>query len=136
MSNSELSKIESITIMNLDVILTFYLSETEELEGEEERQEWFNIPLYILSDDSAVPMLHREFFSKLSKICDELERDITKLEKISTSANWSIFKEATGNMTLLDYGHRCKWWFNSNKVELDTWEKSLQRHFGIGASLK
>ena len=135
MNNNELSSIESITLMELDVILTFCICESEEAEGEE-RQEWFTIPLYILGDDSAVAMLHREFFSKLSKICDELERDITKLEKISTSANWSIFKEATGNKPLPDYGHCCKWWFNSGKVELDTWEKSLQRRFGMGASLK
>lgn len=96
-------------------------------------QEIFDIQLPVnQKETSAIEFLNSKLFKRIAQKCDQFGRDPKQLVKISTGANWSVFAAKTGQRTLPDLGHPCKWYFGVGRDDLDSWEQSLMHRHEFG----
>jgi hypothetical protein len=122
---------KTVRMMNIDVILTF-----RNWDNFDSSQEWFNFDLEVKEDSpNAVKFFDEHVFEIISAACADLGRDPADMWKISTSSTWKDYTEVTGNESLTELGHNCKWIFDSELCELDNWEKALMKKYSFGANL-
>ena len=123
----------SRTYLAVNVILTFAKSDLNY-----GTQDIFDIQLPVNRKESnAVDFLNAKLFKRVVQKCLQFGRDPRQLIKISTAANWSVFAAKTGQQSLPDLGHSCKWYFGVGRDDLDIWEESLMRRheFGVDADM-
>jgi len=120
--------------LSVNVILTFAQDDPDY-----GTQDIFDIQLPVnRKETSAVEFLNSKLFKRIAQKCHQFGRDPKQLVKISTAANWSVFAAKTGQCTLPDLGHSCKWYFGVGRDDLDNWEESLMRRyeFGVDADMR
>ena len=114
--------------MSVNVILTF----NDENEGGD-TQEFIDIKLPVsASEKNAVDFIDKKLFKRIAAKCQVLGRDPRQLIKISTASNWSQFEDKTGKESLASMGHSCKWYFGSDRLDLDEWETDIVGEYGFG----
>lgn len=114
--------------MYVNVILTF---NTGDAYGD--RQEFFNLNIPVSrSEKNVFDFLTKKFFKRVASKCKTLNRRVEDLIKISTASDWTLFEEVTGLEPLCDLGHPCKWYFGTNRNDLDRWELMLMEKFRFG----
>lgn len=114
--------------MSVNVILTF---DKDGPSGDS--QEIFNLKLPVNKrDKNAITFFHDKFFKRVVKKCKLLGRNPRDLIKISTCSNWMAFESVTGQESLVDLGHSCKWYFGKGREDLDPWELKLIQLYGFG----
>ena len=117
------------TPMHCNVILTFETPAGIYLDT----QEIFDLKLRIRkSETSCIDFLNRELFPRLVKRCEQLGRDFRDLMKISTASDWDLFEKTTNLPSLASLKHSCKWYFGTDRSDLDFWELDLMRRLGHG----
>ena len=116
--------------LTVNVILTF--AQDDPQYG---TQDIFDIQLPVTrKETNAAEFLNKKLFKRLVHKCHQFGRDPKQLIKISTAANWSVFAAQTGQRTLPDLGHSCKWYFGVGRDDLDKWEESLMRRYEFGVA--
>jgi hypothetical protein len=114
--------------LSVNVILTFAQDDPEY-----GTQDIFDIKLPVnRKETNAAGFLNKKLFRLIAHKCHQFGRDPKQLIKISTAANWSVFADKTGQRTLPDLGHSCKWYFGVGRDDLDNWEESLMRRYEFG----
>lgn len=122
---------KSIRTMNVDVILTF--SKWDNFDSSQER---LNFDLEVKDDSpNAVKFFDENVFEIISMACAVLGRNPADMWKISTSSTWNDYKEVTGNKSLTELGHNCKWVFGKQLCKQDNWEKNLMKRYSFGRNL-
>ena len=120
----------SRTYLHVNVILTFAQDDPEW-----GAQNIFDIQLPVnRNETNAVEFVNEKLFKRIAQKCLQFGRDPKQLIKISTAANWSVFAAQTGQRTLPDLGHSCKWYFGVGRDDLDKWEESLMRRYEFGVA--
>lgn len=115
----------------VNVILTFAQDDPEY-----GTQDIFDIQLPVnRKETNAVEFLDSKLFKRIAQKCHQFGRDPRQLTKISTAANWSVFAAKTGQRTLPDLGHTCKWYFGVGRDDLDSWEESLMHRYEFGVDV-
>ena len=100
-------------------------------------QEMFDLTLRIRkSETSCIDFLNRELFPRIVKSCKRLDRDHRDLMKISTASDWDLFEKTTNLPSLASLKHSCKWYFGTDRSDLDFWELDLMRRLGLGSDVK
>ena len=117
--------------MNFNVILTF-----DKAGGEySDTQEIYNVLIPLTSSDKkydAFTFIDNKFFPSVIKSCSKLNRKHEDLIKISTCSDWDLYERFTGNKSLPDFDHSCKWVFGLNRTDLNDWEKRIMLTYGFG----
>lgn len=119
--------------MKINVILTF--NKPDPKFGE--TQEMFNVSIPLGKQDKnydVFAFIERKFFPIIIKSCSKYKRDHKDLIKISTCSDWDSYEIFTGKKSLCDLNHSCKWFFGTNRTDLDDWEKKIMRDFGFGTN--
>jgi hypothetical protein len=115
----------------VNVILTFAQDDPEY-----GTQDIFDIQLPVNRNEAnAVEFINKKLFKRIAQKCHQFGRDPKQLIKISTGANWSVFAAKTGQRTLPDLGHPCKWYFGVGRDDLDIWEESLMHRYEFGVDV-
>lgn len=128
MTSSTTTSPSSRAYLAVNVILTFAQDDPEY-----GTQDIFDIQLPVnRKETNAVVFLDSKFFKRIAQKCHQSGRDPRQLTKISTAANWSVFAAKTGQRTLPELGHPCKWYFGVGRDDLDIWEESLMRRYEFG----
>jgi hypothetical protein len=123
-------KMEKRKYMYVDVILTF---QSQNAYGH--TQEFFEMNLPLNKNEThCVTFLMSKFFPKIQKKCNKFNRDVCDLIKISTASDWNTFKKVTGLESLYGLGHNCKWYFGTNRDDLDDWEIMLMNEYKFGVN--
>ena len=114
--------------MDVNVILTF---DNEDDLGK--TQDIFNLRLPVNSrDKNAITFFHEKLFKRVINKCSVIGRNPRDLIKISTCSNWDVFESVTGQDSLVNLGHSCKWYFGKERNDLDPWELNLIKQYGFG----
>lgn len=117
--------------LSINVIMTF-----NTLNSSFESQGIFNMYLPIGNQEtSAVDFLNRLFFDEIVLACQDFDRDIGDLMKISTASDWGTFEKATGLKSICTLGHSAKWCFSPAWKRPDAWEKMLIKKYGFGVNV-
>jgi hypothetical protein len=117
--------------LDVNVILTF---SSPDAYGD--TQEFFDLKLPINKKESnAVNFLDKKLFKRIAAKCDKYRRNKQKLIKISTASNWKLFEQVTSKPSLASLGHNCKWYFNDDINQLDSWEKQLKQDYQFGTAI-
>ena len=117
--------------MNVDVILTFAT-----INKHGDSQEWFNFDLPISADSPDAATLFDEcLFDVVMQVCDECDHDPADLWKISTSSQWDVYEEITGNPPLPARGDPCVWAFGPAFMPYGDWTRELEERYGFGKNL-
>lgn len=128
MTSSTTTSPSSRAYLAVNVILTFAQDDPEY-----GTQDIFDIQLPVnRKETNAVEFLDSKLFKRIAQKCHQSGRDPRQLTKISTAANWSVFAAKTGQRTLPELGHPCKWYFGVGRDDLDMWEESLMRRYEFG----
>lgn len=128
MTSSPATSPSSRAYLAVNVILTFAQDDPDY-----GTQDIFDIQLPVnQKETNAVEFLNSKLFKRIAHKCHQFGRDPKQLVKISTAANWSVFAAKTGQRTLPDLGHSCKWYFGVGRDDLDNWEESLMRRYEFG----
>jgi len=118
----------SNSFMDMNVILTF-----DKGDKNGDTQEFFDLRIRIARDEvDAMTFLNEKFFKHVVKKCNQYNRPVGDLIKISTASNWDAFEEVTNLKALSELGHDCKWYFGTGRNDLDTWERVLMSKHGFG----
>lgn len=118
-------------LMYIDLILTF-----STLNDEGDSQEFYELYLPVGSNQvDAIRYIDDNLFTEIVELCEECDRDVRDLIKISTASDWTFFSSKTNLPSLPDLGHTCKWYFGSNRNDLDPWEKSLMSRHSFGRNV-
>lgn len=126
-SFADIANDESLNVMSVNVILTFDVKDRDR-----DTQEMFDLRLPVSKNEvGAAEFLDATFFKRVVEKCQELDRDVAYLWKISTASNWQVFKKITGLPSLRELGHNCKWKFGYG-FDLSKWEKRLESEYGFG----
>lgn len=128
-----MKKMTKRSYMNVNVILTF--SKQDPKSGD--TQEVLDIPIPLGMQDkkyNVFTFLEKKFFPRIIKSCSKYKRDHKDLIKISTCSNWHLYENKTGNKSLCDLDHPCKWYFGMNRTDLDDWEKKIMTDFEFGVN--
>ncbi len=124
----ECNESESVSFLNIDVILTF-----ESYNSNGNSQEYFELLIPISETEvSAIDFFNTNFFPQIVDICKIAKRRVEDLSKISTASNWNIFEETTNLDSLTKLGHSCKWFFGNGRNDLDSWELELIAKYNFG----
>ena len=115
---------KSRNVMYSDFILSF----DEYVEAFDGTQAFSTCYLPVLNDEYEQLML---IMQHVSWLCDEFDMDKTKLYKISTACNWTLFTELTGDEATYVKGVNGKFYFG-NRNDLDAFEKAITEHFDFG----
>ena len=114
--------------MDMNVILTF-----DKGDKNGDTQEFFDLRIPIAKDEmDAMTFLNEKFFKRVVKKCNQYNRPVGDLIKISTASNWDAFEAVTNLKALCELGHDCKWYFGTGRNDLDTWERVLMSKHGFG----
>ena len=119
--------------MDMNVILTF-----DKGDKNGDTQEFFDLRIPVSKDEvDAMTFLNEKFFKRVVKKCNQYNRPVGDLIKISTASDWDLFEETTNLESLWKQGHNCKWHFGTGRADLDVWEKALMSkyNFGIDADM-
>jgi hypothetical protein len=120
--------VDSRQFLDVNVILTF--NNEDDLGNS---QDIFDLKLPINKyDESAILFFHQNFFKEIVKKCQLIGRNTGDLIKISTCSNWGLYETVTGQDSLTDLGHSCKWYFGKGREDLDLWELALTKLYGFG----
>ena len=116
------------SFMDMNVILTF-----DKGDKNGDTQEFFDLRIPVSKDEvDAMTFLNEKFFKRVVKKCNQYNRPVGDLIKISTASNWSVFETITNLEALCELGHDCKWYFGTGRNDLDTWERTLMSKHGFG----
>jgi len=131
-----MKKMTNRTDMNVNVILTF--NKPDPILGE--TQEFFDLLIPLDQQDKnydAFTFIEKKLFPRIIKSCTKYNRNHKDLIKISTCSEWDLYEIYTGNKSLRDFNHPCKWYFGFNRSDLDYWEKKIMKifEFGINADM-
>jgi len=114
--------------MDMNVILTF-----DKGDRNGDTQEFFDLRIPVSKDEvDAMTFLNEKFFKRVVKKCNQYNRPVGDLIKISTASNWSVFETITNLEALCELGHDCKWYFGTGRNDLDVWERTLMSRYGFG----
>ncbi len=117
------------TTMKMNCILTF---DVPDASGN--TQNFFDIEILVGKQDNCwQALLDKELFCLIPALCASAGRDVRSLSKLSTAANWNVFKHCTGKEGLV--GHNGKWFFGHGRDDLDAWEQRLMQEYGFGADV-
>ena len=119
--------------MYFDVILTF-----EDINEHFETQERFYAYIPVPKNTAdAKSFLDIYFFDKVVGMCNDSNRPVEKLRKISTAADWDLFEELTGIDGFNELqSNNGKWYFGNGREDLDPWEKELMAKYEFGLAAK
>ena len=116
------------SFMDMNVILTF-----DKGDKNGDTQEFFDLRIPVSKDEvDAMTFLNEKFFKRVVKKCNQYNRPVGDLIKISTASNWSVFETITNLEALSELGHDCKWYFGTGRNDLDVWERTLMSKHGFG----
>ena len=125
------SSIHSRNYMNVNVILTF-----DGINEDGDTQEIFDLKILVSRNDvEPANFFHKKFFKRVLRKCRTLRRDEGDLVKISTCSDWGLYESVTGSKGLCEVGHPCKWFFGCGRLDMDRWEKALERQLGFGKNV-
>lgn len=117
--------------MYINVILSF-----KSFNDDGDSQEIFDLNLPInKNEQDAISFLKKKLFKRIASKCKYYGRDVKDLFKISTAGDWEKFEEITSKKSLPGLGHNCKWFFNEDINELDSWERSLKAEYKFGKNI-
>ena len=118
--------------MYFDVILSF-----EDVNEHFETQERFYLYIPVPKNTAdAKSFLDDNFFKVVVDMCNDSNRSVEKLWKISTAADWDLFTKLTGKDALDTLEHNGKWFFGRGREDLDLWEKELMEKYKFGFATK
>jgi hypothetical protein len=122
------TKNNSNCLMNMNVILTF---DTGDKHGDTQEICDLRIPVS-KNEIDAMSFLNEKFFKRVVSKCNQFNRSVGDLIKISTCSNWDVFESTTNLKALSEFGHDCKWYFGTGRNDLGTWERVLMSKYGFG----
>ena len=128
MIDSSKTSSSSRTYLAVNVILSF---EQDDLEYGVQDIIDLRLPVN-RKESNAVEFINAKLFKRIAQKCHQLGRDPKQLIKIDVGADWSAFTSKTGQRSLVELGHPCKWYFGVGRDDLDIWEESLMRRYGFG----
>lgn len=118
--------------MYFDVILSF-----EDVNEDLETQEFYYAYIPVPKDTAdAKSFLDNYFFDKVIGMCNDSNRPVEKLWKISTAADWDLFEKSTGIDGYNELQNNGKWYFGNGRDDLDSWEIELMAKYGFGSATK
>jgi hypothetical protein len=126
-----MKKLTDKAYMNFNVILTF----DKEGGRNDDWQEIYDVLIPLTRSDKkydAFTFIDRKLFPSIVKSCSKFDRKQEDLIKISTCSDWDLYERFTGNKSLPNFDHSCKWFFGLNRIDLDDWEKKLMLTYGFG----
>jgi hypothetical protein len=117
--------------MYVNVILTF-----SNCNSYGDTQEFFDLNIPVSKNEiDTFDFLDKKLFKRIVKKCEYFGRNVKQLIKISTASNWAVFEQTTNKTSLSDLGHSCKWYFGTNRNDLDEWEMDLMAEYGFGVDV-
>jgi hypothetical protein len=118
----------SVSYMNINVILTF-----DKGDKHGDTQEVCDLRIPVSKNEiDAMTFLNEKFFKRVVSKCNQFNRPVGDLIKISTCSDWDVFETTTNLRALPEFGHDCKWYFGTGRNDLDTWERVLMSKHGFG----
>ena len=125
----------SPSCLSVDVIATFHFTLEELFKSDGRSQERFEVKVPVKpADIDPVALFNRELFPRIRKTLKKLGWSTDRLIKISTCSNWSLYSHLTGEPSLVERGHPCKWYFAGSKDDLDSWERYLIERYKFGTA--